>query len=416
MTWLAYGALWIFVFVLPWERITASSGVSMLSRGTGVLALGLALLAVLISGRIRRLHLFHVAALLFVIWAGVGLFGTPLLEIPPKFYTFVQLLLVVWMVWELASSKQRLFGLLTAYVFGAYVSALGTIMVYRSAGGALRRYSVAGDANDLAATLALALPMAWYLGMTYHRPLLRWLCRGYLPVGLLAIGLSGSRGGMLASVVALTIVPLTMARLSPSRLAAGLAILCVSGALAVAIVPDKVVQRLATTATEVEDANLGGRFRIWKAGVSAFALKPLTGYGTGRFKKAVWPFGVGQVAHNSYLSLLVEQGAIGFLFYSMMLGAVFLALLQLPVLERRFGLVVLATLGTAMLPLTWEDNKVVWFVLAALLGLSKVHFAEPHAPGGQFLAGRSVLPPRPRVVARPLAAPGGRRAGPDART
>jgi len=416
MTWLAYGALWIFVFVLPWERITASTGISMLSRATGVLALGLALLAVLISGRIRRLHSFHVAALLFVVWAGVGLFGTPLLEIPPKFFTFVQLLFVVWMVWELASSKQRVYGLLTAYVFGAYVSALGTIMVYRRAGGSVHRFSVAGDANDLAMTLTLALPMAWYLGMTYHRPLLRWLCRGYLPIGLLAIALTGSRGGMLASMVALTIVPLTMARLSPSRLAAGVAILCVSGALAVAYVPDKVVQRLATTAAEVEDADLHGRFRIWKAAVSAFALEPLTGYGTGHFKQAVWPFGVGQVAHNSFISLLVEQGAIGFLFYSTMLGAVFLALLQLPVLERRLGLVLMATLVTAMLPLTWEDQKVVWFVLAALLGLSKVHIAEFSQPGRQFLAGRSVLPPRPRVVARHVAAPGGPRAGPDART
>jgi hypothetical protein len=67
-------------------------------------------------------------------------------------------------------------------------------------------------------------------------------------------------------------------------------------------------------------------------------------------------------------------------------------------LERRFGLVLLATLVTAMLPLTWEDRKAVWFVMAALVGLSKAQVLGRGEAGWQ-------LPQRRAVVVRPTLAP-----------
>jgi O-antigen ligase len=266
-------------------------------------------------------------------------------------------------------------------------------------------------------TLALALPIAWYLGVSYRQPLLRWVCRAYLPVGLVAVGLTASRGGMLVSVVALSIVPLTMTKLSPGRLATAIGILGLSGALAVAYVPDKIVQRLATTGAEVEEGGLGGRLKLWQAGLKAFARRPVVGYGTSGFKRAIdpWLMQRSQVAHNSYLSVLVEQGMVGFLLFSLMLVAVFVAVLDLPPLERRFALVLFAALGTAMLPLTWEDRKVVWFILAALLGLSKAPPAWHAAGERQPFADRAVPTVRRAILARRIAALGARRADPEDR-
>jgi O-antigen ligase len=415
----AYAAVWIFVFVLPWERMTPSEGVSLLSRVTGVVALGAALLAVVISGRIRRWNLFHVAALLFVSWAGITLlFFSTARTIPLGFWTLVQLFLMVWMIWELAPTRRRMIGLLLAYVLGAYVAVLGTLMLYRREAGALRRYSAAGDPNDLAMTLALALPIAWYLGMTYRQPLLRWVCRAYLPLGLLAVAFTASRGGMLVSVVALSIVPLTMTKLSPGRLATAVGVLALSGALAVTYVPDRIMQRLATTGAEVEEGRLGGRLKLWQAGLKAFAQKPVVGYGTSGFKRAIdpWLMQRSQVAHNSYLSVLVEQGMLGFLLFSMMGVAVFMAVLRLPPLERRFALVLFAALATAMLPLTWEDRKAAWFILAALVGFSKAPPAWHAAGERQPFGSRAVPTVRPAMLARRSAAPGVRRADPDDRT
>jgi O-antigen ligase len=77
------------------------------------------------------------------------------------------------------------------------------------------------------------------------------------------------------------------------------------------------------------------------------------------------------VAHNSYLSVLVEQGIVGLIPYLMMFVTVYQAVRRLPKLERRFALTLLATVAFAILPLTWEDSKPLWIILAVLVGLSQ---------------------------------------------
>ena len=412
MSSLAYAALWLFVFSVPWESLIRIDSVHVLTKATGALAMGFASIAFVMSGRLRRWHVLHLAALLFLVWAA----GTLLVmhtgeRLPYKYWTFVQLFLVLWIVWEVAVSGRRQIGLLTAYTLGAYVTAIGTIIVFRRSAADVRRFAAGGaDPNDLAMILALGLPIAWYLGMTYRRPLMRWVCRAYLPIALLAIALTGSRGGMLAGLTGLLIVPLAMT-LSPGRLATAIAMLVVSGALAMAYVPDKIVQRLATTGLEVEDLSLGGRFKLWKAGIYAFGEKPVTGVGTSGFKTAVDPLlgSATQVAHNSFVSVLVEQGVVGFALYMTMFIAVFVAVLDLPRLERRFALVLLATLCVAMMPLTWEDRKPVWLILAMLLGFAQAHVAESGAAVWGARARRAAPVPASRRAPRPrepLTAPG----------
>jgi len=408
MSSLAYAALWLFAFSLPWENalVAAFPGVSLVSKVTGGLALAAAVGFVLLSGRVRRWKSMHVAGLLFVVWAGAELFflhtGN---RLPYRYTTFVQLFVVMWIVWELAPSWSRQLGLMVAYVFGSYVAALATILQYRREGGALRRFAaLQTDPNTLAMTLALAIPMAWYLSATSRNATLRWACRAYILVGLVAVALTASRGGMLATMVALLIVPLTMTRLSPGRLAMAITVLAVSGAAAVAYVPTQIVERLATTGTEVEDMSLGGRFGIWKSGVRALTGRPLTGYGVGMWRTAVSPW-LGpnpQVAHNSFLSIAVETGLIGLAFYLAMFVAVFRATRQLPVLERRYAFVQMATLVVAMMPLSWDDHKAVWFTLAALLGFA-------YATGKRIPTAVPAVPPRrPAPVMRPVAARRGR--------
>jgi O-antigen ligase len=408
---LAYCAVWFFVFSVPWENVIGISGLGAISRLTGMIALGLALLAAVITGRVRRWNQFHIAALLFVVWSGCSVLIFEMEDVPKKFWTYVQLFLVLWMIWELAPTRKRQLGLLLAYVLGAYVSAFSTIMVSRRELGIEQRFAATGfDANDLAGALALALPMAWYLGMTYRQPLLRLLCRAYVPVGVVAIGLTGSRGGMIATIIALLIVPLTMTTLSPGRLVVAIAMLCISGSLAVAYVPDTVVKRLATTSADVQEGHLGGRGKIWIAGAKAFARRPLLGYGTSGFRTAIRPFipTLPQVAHNSFLSVLVENGILGFFFFCGMLFAVFRAIRRQPTIDRRFGLVLFATLLIVMLPLTWEDQKPTWVILALMLGLARArdNGFDP-AVAQQPYVRRGAPMPSPALSARgpaPLAA------------
>lgn len=400
MTAIAYAALWLFVFALPWEGVIRMGGVSIASRASGALALVVCVLTVFISGRLRRWHGLHFAALAFVLSAGLGLLlGGVSDKLPNKYFTFVQLFAVLWMIWELAKTPRALQGLMLAYVTGAYAAAVATLVLFRHEAGVLRRFAVGGvDPNDLAMTLALAVPMAWYLGSVYEKPWLRLFCRGYLPVGLLALGLTGSRGGMIVAFVALSIIPLSMDKLTPGRLVTALCILMLTGILAAAFVPDVVVHRLATTQNEVESASFGGRFRLWVAGLHAFTYRPLMGYGTGGFIAAIYSQLGAQslVAHNSFISILVEEGIVGLVLYCIMLYAVVAAVMKLPRRERRFGQVMMAALLLAMSPLTWEDRKPVWFILAVLVGLSQVLTAAP--PGRS----RGRVPAKPPLMRSPL--------------
>ena len=179
MTNIAYAALWLFCLAVPMENVIVIPGFGTISKLMGMVALLLTALATVINARVRRIQTFHILAVLFVVLAGLGVFRS--IDEPraiTKFITYFQLLLVLWMIWELAPSFQRQRGLLLAYVCGAYVSATSTFMDYREGlhiRKAVARFATgAFDPNDLGMTLALAIPMAWYLAVTERRPLIRW--------------------------------------------------------------------------------------------------------------------------------------------------------------------------------------------------------------------------------------------------
>jgi O-antigen ligase len=156
-----------------------------------------------------------------------------------------------------------------------------------------------------------------------------------------------------------------------------------SGVAAVQLVPAKAFERLSTTGSEITEGTMNKRLQIWQAGMHAVAGRPLHGYGP-----AGWYRVAGSRApHNTYLSILVEEGLVGLLLFLTLLSVVLRGLLGLPRFERRVGLTLLATLATAMTPLGWDYNKASWMVLALLAGFSAVL-----APGGVAQASARSLP------------------------
>jgi O-antigen ligase len=145
------------------------------------------------------------------------------------------------------------------------------------------------------------------------------------------------------------------------------------------------------------------RLIVWKAGLHAFINSPLIGYGTASFPEVVAPLiGVRKTAHNTFLSVLVEQGLIGFGIFISMFLVVFRRARSLPTLERRYALVQLATLTTAMLPLGWEDSKPAWFVFAILIGMA-ASVAARRAQAASMQEVRPVPRQRPLASRRPIA-------------
>ena len=368
----AFGSLWLFVFVIPWEEVARFPYAGSLGRVVGLAACLVGVLYVLIRGRVRPLGWCHVFVLLFVLWGAVGLaWSVDLTASGQRIGTYAQLGLFAWLIWELAWSRDRQLALLQAYVLGAWVLASSTIYNRLTNESFFRddaRFVALGyNPNDLALTLVLGLPLAWYLAVSGQRTRLAWLNWLYLPLGITAVLLTASRGAFLATTPALLIVPWTLSRL---RLRTRVALAVVALACLVSVssaVPEESWRRLASTRTDIEDGYLGGRGSIWKAGVALFVQHPLAGVGAGTFATAVEPLTHRpEASHQTFLSVLVEQGVIGFALFVGILVSAFLPVRRFPAPERKLWIVMLLTLCVGLMPANWDYRKPLWFLVGVL--------------------------------------------------
>jgi O-antigen ligase len=148
----------------------------------------------------------------------------------------------------------------------------------------------------------------------------------------------------------------------------------IAAVTAVALVPKAAWQRVGGTGTEMTQGTMDARTIIWHAGMEVFGDHPFTGIGTGSFGIAVGQRVVTQwAAHNTFLSVLVEQGIIGFACFIFILVALGVGVMGLPPLERGLWLVMLFTWALGVSAMTWEGYKPTWFLfgmVAAQLGAS----------------------------------------------
>ena len=394
----AFWVLWCFVLVLPWDALTKLPVVGSIPRLVGLAASAVGGLYILARRRVRPLSWFHLFAVLFVLWAGASSFWS----IDPEatrtvFLTYVQLFVLAWLIWEVAWSPDRQRALFQAYVLGAGVAAILTIHDYVSGMGVALETDIARfaalhqDPNELGLTLALGLPMAWHVSLSQAHRRSAWMWRLYLPLAITAILLTASRGAVLAALVALVIIPWTLGRLRVRTKAALYALAVGLLLLASNVVPEASLARIASTPADIEAGYFGGRGAIWIAGLEVAGEHPLAGVGAGAYGTAVEPtLHTEMVAHQVFLSILVEDGTVGFLLFVAMLAALLTTLRHLPSLQQRLSIVLLLTLAVGSMALSWDHRKQFWFVL----GMLAVQVAQPTARRTHSLA--VAAPARPR--------------------
>jgi O-antigen ligase len=365
----AFAGLWCFVFVLPWDVYAELPLVGSIPRLVGIVASVIGVLYIVARRRVRPLSWFHVLALWFVFWAAISmLWSIDQDATRTRLLTYLQLAILVWLIWEVAWSPNRTRALLGAYVLGVSMAAVATVYDYVSgvhaAGYPGRFNGLNVNPNELGMTLALGLPMAWYLSLVHpHRRVAR-LWQLYLPLAITAILLTASRGAFLTMVVALAIVPTTQGRLRLRTKAALCALAAGSLVVAANVVPEATLERLETTRADIESGYFGNRGFIWRTGLEVAREHPLVGTGAGTFGAAVEPsLNFEWSSHSVPLSILVEDGVVGLLLFVAMFGATITALRPGPRLQRRFGIVLLLTLGVGSLSLEWGYRKQFWFVL-----------------------------------------------------
>jgi O-antigen ligase len=386
-----------FVFTIPWESAVVVPGLGSVSRVTGTASMAIAALAVLADRRLRRWTAGHLLMVLFVCWMVVTLAWTPDAGNGVKLVrTCVQLVVMVLVIWECAPEEgaQRL--LLQAYVAGGYVSAVATWLDFRAGLAVLAdRYAGAGfDPNDLGVTLALGIPMAWYLaspaGLDWRHPFRRWLNIVYIPVAVTGVLLTASRSAFLALLPAL-LVPAFLESRKRGRLAHVLLTALVVAMAAVYVVPPSSWERVATIENELHGGTLTHRTEIWRGALVLFTRHPVGGTGVGGFETAVQPLiGTRYVAHNAFLGVLSELGLVGLALFSGLLATILAAVWRLPDRSyRSLWLTLFAPWVVGAMALSSQYRKPTWllFGLALAAGWSaryrlELALAAEASPGG----------------------------------
>jgi O-antigen ligase len=187
---------------------------------------------------------------------------------------------------------------------GAGLSVAGRAYV---GGGSSSTY----DPNDSATLFVMALPFALLISSRPGK--FRWAGITAVPILLVALLKTGSRGG----VIALGVLFLFMLITGDSRRRKQFLLLAGVFAIAFAIVPhNDLVERFNNVFGTGTDYNLDsrdGRLEIWKRGIGLMLNNPLLGVGVATYEVADGvTAGSWHTAHNAYIQIGAELGVLGF--------------------------------------------------------------------------------------------------------
>lgn len=364
----------LFVFSLPWEENLTIGSLGTFNRVIGLLASAIWVLSVFITGRLRKIHPFHIAIILFIMWNLATMIWTVNSDITKqRIQTYAQLALLSYLLWDQVTNSVQIRVLLQSYVLGCYVSIGGTIVNFLAGKEAFPysggRYVATGfNANDLAILLAMGLPIAWYL---LQNPLFKSRWKNlfavnliFIPSVLFAIFLTGSRAGFLTILVAVLYIFFSIGQIKWWKKAIALCIVLISFLIVFHYVPQSTIQRLSTTFSSIETGDLGGRGAIYRDALKIIDSDPILGVGSGAFVTAST---VKTFAHNTIISVLTETGAIGLFLFIVILSVAFYEATEMPFAQSRFWIAMLLLWALGSSSVSWEFRKPTWFLLTMLI-------------------------------------------------
>ncbi|HEX6579556.1 MAG TPA: O-antigen ligase family protein [Actinomycetota bacterium] len=374
---IVFGLSLILIFTIPWEGAFHLPGLGTTATVMGLIVGACWLFMIVVAGQMRRPVLFLFAVAGFVTWVALTTFWSPdPVESLGAVYLWLQTLLFVYILWDLYRTKAALLAGLQAYVLGAYTAVGGAVLNYVQSNAFYTnedRYSLGNTNPDgYGFILALGIPVACYLAASPETPrIFRFINYGYLPVAFIGVALSGTRTASVGAAIGLLYGLATLTKL---RIHTRVAVVLLLGASLFAVLPIvqplSSFQRLGSTGTEITEGDLNGRTGQWAQGLRAFMEHPVLGVGTDMYRTVNT---LNKTAHNSYLSVLVEEGLIGFTIFLAILGIVALQVLRLPKWDRNFWLTSLLVWAIGASTLTWEHRKTTWLFLtfavaAAVIG------------------------------------------------
>jgi len=192
----------------------------------------------------------------------------------------------------------------------------GSLVIWQGPGGML------ADNNDFALALTMGVPLLLHLGLAERRKLMRRVMLATVPLTIITIAATHSRGAFLALSCAIMVLVWR----SRNRVA-GIATFVLIAIAAFIAAPQSYKDRIASISNYEQDSSALGRLAAWNVARNMIAARPVFGVGFDKFlpnyrnyDRSATPVGAtGQgiihVAHNSYLQVWAECGTPAFLLY-----------------------------------------------------------------------------------------------------
>jgi O-antigen ligase len=212
----------------------------------------------------------------------------------------------------------------------------------------------------------------------------------FLPVGLVAVLLTASRGGFLAALVALagSFIILTHGHVRRT-LAAAFAVPPFIAALWL-MIPTATLDRLATIPEQLQSGDLNQRLNIWSAGWRAFVHAPIFGTGAGSFVSAAHLAPI-DTAHNTVLSIAVSGGLSAVFLASLLVALAARAVIQTRGALRMALMTALLVWAVTSLVSTVEENRTTWLLLGMIVVAGRLAAEDSQGLAQCF----SIAPSRP---------------------
>src|SRR5882672_4053305 len=242
---------------------------------------------------------------------GVALFTTVVITKPEH---------LRMLMWVIALS----FGFYGVTVGLSGVLSGGNMQVKQGPGGMLE------DNNSYALALCMALPLMLQIGQSERSKLLRRGVYLMIPLTVLTVIMTHSRGGFLTLVAVIGML-VWRSRNRVAGLAVALAIVVVG----VLVVPKNYVERIKSIQNYEQDGSAMGRLAAWKTAINMSQGNPVFGVGLSLFQRNYMKYRSGEehegrrVAHNAYLQMLAECGAPALALYLFLIGATIWSLQRL---------------------------------------------------------------------------------------
>jgi len=230
---------------------------------------------------------------------------------------FAKTVAMVWMIYMSAKTKERrltfavrMLGWMALWLAGSTVYSYRTGEVATS--GDLQRAGAGnmmlGDPNDTAAFILMLFPLCYYLFFNDPQKWLRLVYGSAMVLSLVAVVLTGSRGGFLGLVFLLFLL-WWRSRRKVLGLFVALAVFGVLWTTA----PAGYRERIQSITHYQDDESAMARVYLRKAAIAMFLHNPLVGIGVGNFNDFARDYGAisYHTAHNMYLLVLGELGALG---------------------------------------------------------------------------------------------------------